>query len=63
MYDSACSAVAGMSQSGILADGNGRFSITPVASSLVDLTHYTIRVAITVDRILRTSYVGLTLGI
>lgn len=63
VYDASGAAVAGMTQSGISADGNGRFIITPIASSLVDLTHYTIRVAITVDGILRTSYVGLTLGI
>jgi len=63
VYDSAGAAVAGLTQSGIAADGNGRFIITPVASSLLDLTHYTIKISITIDGELRTSYRGLTLGI
>jgi len=63
VYDSSGTPVVGLTQSGIAADGNGRFIITPVLSPLLDLTHYTIRISITIDGELRTSYRGLTLGI
>jgi hypothetical protein len=63
VYNASGTAVAGMTQSGITADVNGRYIITPVASSLVDLTHYTIQISIEVDGEVRTSYRGITLGI
>lgn len=63
IYDATGAVVPGMSQSGIVADSNGRFIITPVASTLADLTHYTVKVSITVDGQLRISNKGLTLAI
>lgn len=63
IYDASGVAVPGMSQSGIIADANGRFIITPVASSLADLTHYSVQISITVDGQLRVSNKGLTLAI
>ena len=63
VYDASGNAIVGLTQSGISADVNGRYIITPVASTLIDLTHYTVRIQITVDGELRTSYRGITLGI
>lgn len=63
VYDASGTAVVGLTQSGITADVNGRYIITPVASTLVDLTHYSVQIQITVDGELRTSYRGITLGI
>jgi hypothetical protein len=57
IYDRNGSLVSGMSQSGIVADANGQFKITPVVSSLeADLTFYIARVTITVDGIARSEY-------
>lgn len=62
VYDSAGIPVVGLTQSGITADANGRFITTPVSASLLtDLTHFTVRVAITADGVLRESYIGFTL--
>jgi len=62
VYNSAGTAVVGLTQSGITADSNGRFIITPVSAALLtDLTHYTVRIGITVDAIERVSYKGFTL--
>lgn len=63
VFDASGNAVVGMSGSGITADINGRFIITPVASSLVDLTHYTVKIGIVVEGIERVSYRGITLGV
>lgn len=62
VYDASGTPVAGLSQSGIVADGNGRFNITPVSAvSLSDLTHYSVKVGIIVDGVERIAYKGFTL--
>lgn len=62
IYDSSGVAVVGLTQSGIAADGNGRFIITPVSAALLtDLTHYTAKVGIIVDGVERICYRGFTL--
>jgi len=49
VYDKNGVAVAGLTQSGIVADVNGLFHITPVSAILLtDLTHYTATVTISV---------------
>ncbi len=53
----------GIAQSGILADVNGYFKITPVnANSILDLTHYIVRLVINASGENRVGAVGLTLG-
>jgi hypothetical protein len=53
----------GVSQSGIVADVNGLFKTTPViATSLTDLTHYTVIINITADGVLRKGVVGITVA-
>ena len=62
VYDYTGVPVAGLTQSGIIADANGRFQTTPVSASLLtDLTHYSVKLAIVVDGIERVSYRGFTL--
>jgi hypothetical protein len=59
VYDATGAAVSGLSQSGLVADGNGRYQITPVSAlPLSDLTHYSVKIAITVDGIERVGYRG-----
>ena len=62
IYDKNGTAVAGLTQSGIMADVNGKFHITPVSALLLtDLTHYTAIISITVAGVVRTSAKGFTL--
>jgi hypothetical protein len=62
VYDSSGVAVAGLTQSGITADVNGRFITAPVSATLLtDLTHYTVKVGVVVDGLERVSYKGFTL--
>lgn len=62
VYDASGTAVAGLTQSGITADSNGRFIITPVSAILLtDLTHYSVKIGIIVDGVERISYRGFTL--
>ena len=62
VYDAAGVAVAGLTQSGITADVNGRFIITPVSAALLtDLTHYSVKVGIQVNGVERISFKGFTL--
>ena len=62
VYDVNGIAVAGLSESGITADGNGRYKITPVSAILLtDLTHYSVKITISVFGIDRISYKGFTL--
>ncbi len=62
VYDSSGTAVVGLTQSGITADVNGRYIITPVSATLLtDLTHYTVKIAITIDDVERVSFKGFTL--
>lgn len=62
VYDVNGNPVSGLSQTGITADANGRFHITPVSAALLtDLTHYSVKVAIIVHGIERVAYKGFTL--
>lgn len=62
VYDATGAAVSGLTQSGITADVNGRFQITPASAILLtDLTHYSVKIGITVDGVERISYRGFTL--
>lgn len=57
VYDKNGAAVVGMTQSGITADVNGQFIITPIASTLnKTLDHYLIKIDITVDGAIREGY-------
>lgn len=57
VYDKDGSPVPGMGASGIVADANGQFKITPVASSLNQtLDHYVVKIDITMDSAVRTGY-------
>jgi len=56
-------ALVGIAQSGITADVNGFYKITPVsASPLTSLTHYTVEIQITAHGSLRTGCVGLSIA-
>jgi hypothetical protein len=49
VYDASGAAVSGLTQSGLTADGNGYYQITPVLATLItDLTHYTVKITMTV---------------
>lgn len=62
VYDSSGNAVVGLTQSGISADVNGRFQISPVSATLLtDLTHYTVKVGIVYKGIEHVAYKGFTL--
>lgn len=62
VYDSAGVAVAGLTETGITADVNGRFQITPVSAILLtDLTHYSVKIGIVCDGLERVAYKGFTL--
>lgn len=57
IYDKNGNVVPGMSQSGIVADSNGLFEITPVTSSLAyDLTYYTVKVVVVIDGVNKSSF-------
>lgn len=60
VYDKTGAPVAGMNESGIAADANGQYKITPVASSLSStLDHYMVKISIIVDGQAREGYVAL----
>lgn len=60
VYDKDGTAVVGMTESGITADTNGQYIITPVASSLnKTLDHYLVKIDITVDGAIREGYASL----
>ena len=62
VYDSSGNAVVGLTQSGIVADVNGRFQISPVSATLLtDLTHYSVKVSIFINSEEHTAYKGFTL--
>lgn len=53
----------GITETGITADPNGFYQITPVlADAIQDLTHYTVELSISADSQLRKGVVGITLG-
>lgn len=58
VYDSDGVAVGGLTESGITANAQGQFIITPVASTLAEsLDHYVVKVMITMDSAIREGYV------
>jgi hypothetical protein len=60
IYNKTGNPVAGMTESGITADANGQYKITPVASTLnLTLDHYMVKVSSTVDGAIREGYVAL----
>lgn len=62
IFDKNGVAVVGLTQTGITADGNGYFHITPVAATLLtDLTHYTAKITINIAGQNRVSTKGFTL--
>jgi hypothetical protein len=62
VYDKNGIAVAGLTETGITADVNGRFATTPVSALLLtDLTHYTVTVTIIAHGVARTGYKGFSL--
>lgn len=62
VYDASGVAVVGLAESGIAADGNGIYASTPASATLLtDLTHYTVKVQVTVNGLLRTAYKGFSL--
>jgi hypothetical protein len=62
IYDASGNPVAGLTQSGITADANGYFHITPVLATLItDLTHYTAKITISVAGLNRVSTRAFTL--
>lgn len=62
VYDKNGTAVSGLTQSGIIADINGRFNTTPISAILLtDLTHYTVKIGIVLDGAERIAYRGFTL--
>jgi hypothetical protein len=62
VYDKDGTAVSGLTESGLSADSNGRYKTTAVSATLLtNLTHYTVKIAITVNGIERVSYKGFTL--
>lgn len=53
----------GISESGIVADGNGLYHITPVlATPIQDLTHYTVELLVSAESQNRRGVVAITLG-
>jgi hypothetical protein len=62
VYDASGNPVAGLTQSGITADSNGFFHTTPVlANQITDLTHYVIKITISVAGQNRISTRAITL--
>lgn len=62
IYDKTGTAVVGLTQSGITADVNGFFHITPVSAALLtDLTHYTAKITISIAGSDRTVAKGFSL--
>lgn len=60
VYNKAGTAIVGMSQTGIIADSNGQFKITPVVSQLEEiLDHYVIKCSISIDGEVRNDYVSM----
>jgi len=62
VYDVNGNAVVGLTETGLTADVNGRFQITPVSAALLtDLTHYSVKVGILAHGVERVAYKGFTL--
>lgn len=55
--------VSGLTESGIAADVNGYYQITPVSAALIyDLTHFVMEIEIPVDGVETASSIGLVIG-
>lgn len=62
VYDKNGTAVAGLNQTGITADSNGLFKITPVSAVLLtDLTHYSVKITMGLGGVDRIDFKGFTL--
>lgn len=62
-YDKDNVAVPGLSESGLTANVDGTYIISPVPANLLGaFTHYRVKVSITHNSILHTSYWGITIG-
>jgi hypothetical protein len=58
LYDKSGSVL--LSETGLIADSNGKFTITPATSNLnVNLDHYNVKVSIYIDKNLRENYVSI----
>lgn len=63
VYDADGNLVAGLSESGILPAPSGIYETNPVlATSLVDLTHYTALVSISFESAIRRSFIGIVVS-
>ena len=63
VYDEDEVAVPGVTQTGITANADGVYVLTPVSSSsLIAFTHYRVRIQVVRDSITYTSYRGFTVG-
>lgn len=63
VYDKNGNTVAGLNESGISADTNGQYKITPVdAIALKDLTHYVVKITIIFEGQARSNHVGIVIG-
>jgi hypothetical protein len=62
VYDKDGNTVAGLNESGLVADANGLYKNTPVSAILLtDLTHYTVKVTVNIAGVDRVGYKGFTL--
>jgi len=53
----------GVSESGLTADLNGQYQITPTSAVMIqDLTHYVVLIEVSYQSSLRKNYIGITLG-
>lgn len=61
--DNSGAPVAGLTESGLTANADGDFIITPVsAASILDLSHYTVKVDVSADSSLRRGQMGIPVG-
>lgn len=62
VYDKDGTIVPGLSESGLVADSNGLFKTTPVSAvPLTDLTHYTVKITMSIGGANRIDFKGFTL--
>lgn len=62
VYDKDGTAVPGLTETGLTADANGLFKLTPVSAALLtDLTHYTVKVTMDISGINRVAFKGFSL--
>lgn len=59
----AAGATIGISQSGLTADVNGLYHMSPASAlSITDLTHFVVKIAVSVDSVIKSGVVAITLG-